>query len=86
MAKQVNLYEAKTHLSRLVEEAARGAEIIIAKNDKPVACLVALAKPKRLKKQKLGASNRRFIEAVPRAIADAEIAKDFEDSALWPAT
>jgi prevent-host-death family protein len=27
----VNLYEAKTHLSTLVEEAAAGAEIIIAK-------------------------------------------------------
>jgi len=46
----------------------------------------SLAKPKGLKKRKLGASNHRFIEAVPRAIADAEIAKDFEDSALWPAT
>lgn len=82
MSKQVNLYEAKTHLSRLVDEAAKGNEIVIAKNDKPVARLVALAKPKRLKKRKLGASNHRFIEATPRAIADAEIAKDFEDSKL----
>jgi antitoxin (DNA-binding transcriptional repressor) of toxin-antitoxin stability system len=31
MAKQVNLYEAKTNLSRLVDEAAEGKEIIIAK-------------------------------------------------------
>lgn len=86
MGKHVNLYEAKTHLSRLVDEAAKGNEIIIAKNDKPVARLVALAKPKRLKKRKLGASNHRFIEAVPRATADAEIAKDFENSKLWPDT
>ena len=77
MVKQVNLYEAKTQLSRLVEEAAKGEEIIIAKNDKPVARLVALDKPKKLKKRKLGASNHRFIEVVPREIADAEIAKDF---------
>jgi antitoxin (DNA-binding transcriptional repressor) of toxin-antitoxin stability system len=31
MAKTVNLYEAKTSLSRLVEQAARGQEIVIAK-------------------------------------------------------
>jgi prevent-host-death family protein len=37
---QVNLHEAKTHLSRLVERAARGEEIIIAKSGKPVAKLV----------------------------------------------
>jgi prevent-host-death family protein len=41
--KQVNLYAAKTDLSALVEEAAAGEEIIIAKNGKPRAKLVALA-------------------------------------------
>ena len=40
--KQVNLYEAKTDLSALVEQAAAGEEIIIAKNGKPKAKLVAL--------------------------------------------
>lgn len=35
-----NLYEAKAHLSSLVEEAAAGAEIIIAKAGKPRAKLV----------------------------------------------
>ena len=39
----VNLYEAKTHLSALVEEAARGREIIIAKSGRPKARLVPLA-------------------------------------------
>src|SRR5438309_697288 len=37
MGKQVNLYEAKTQLSRLVEEAAGGDTFIIAKNGKPMA-------------------------------------------------
>jgi prevent-host-death family protein len=37
--KQVSLYEAKTHLSRLVDEAAAGEEIVIAKNGKPMARL-----------------------------------------------
>ncbi|HMN86170.1 MAG TPA: type II toxin-antitoxin system prevent-host-death family antitoxin [Bauldia sp.] len=40
MAKTVNLYEAKTQLSRLVEEAAAGEEIVIAKNGVAKAKLV----------------------------------------------
>lgn len=38
--KSTNIHEAKTHLSRLVERAARGEEIIIAKAGKPMAKLV----------------------------------------------
>jgi prevent-host-death family protein len=37
----VNLYEAKTNLSKLVERAAAGEEIVIAKAGKPKARLVA---------------------------------------------
>lgn len=48
--KQVNIHEAKTHLSRLVEEAAGGEEILIAKAGKPVARLVALAQEGRRRK------------------------------------
>jgi prevent-host-death family protein len=43
--KTVNIHAAKTHLSSLVEEAAAGEEIIIAKAGKPVARLVAVEKP-----------------------------------------
>jgi prevent-host-death family protein len=50
MAKTVNLYEAKTHLSRLIEEAAAGEEIIIAKGGTPKARLVALPAAKRARK------------------------------------
>jgi len=42
MSETVNLYEAKTHLSELVERAAGGEEIIIAKAGKPKARLVPL--------------------------------------------
>ena len=38
--KMVNIHEAKTHLSRLVEEAAEGKEIVIAKAGHPRARLV----------------------------------------------
>lgn len=40
--RQINIHEAKTHLSRLVEDAARGDEIVIAKAGKPVARLVGI--------------------------------------------
>jgi prevent-host-death family protein len=45
----VNIHAAKTNLSRLVDEAAAGQEIIIARAGKPVARLVALApeRPRR---------------------------------------
>ena len=39
----VNLYEAKTRLSQLVERAAKGEEIIISKAGRPLARLMPLA-------------------------------------------
>jgi prevent-host-death family protein len=41
----LNIHEAKTHFSRLVDEAASGSAVIIAKAGKPVAKLVALDAP-----------------------------------------
>jgi prevent-host-death family protein len=48
----VSLYEAKTRLSELVEQAAQGREITIAKSGKPKARLVPLARKdtRRLRK------------------------------------
>lgn len=40
MSETVNIYKAKTHLSRLVDRAAQGEEIVIAKAGKPRAKLV----------------------------------------------
>ena len=50
MASTFNLYDAKTRLSELVERAAAGEEIVIAKNGKPLAKLGPLPtqKPSRL--------------------------------------
>ena len=39
---QVNIHEAKTHLSKLIQEVIAGEDVIIAKGNKPVAKLVAL--------------------------------------------
>ena len=49
MGHTVNLYEAKTKLSSLVEEAAAGAEIVIAKAGKPLAKLVPVRQVRRRK-------------------------------------
>ena len=39
----VNIHEAKTHLSRLVDEAAKGNAFIIAKSGKPMVKVLPLA-------------------------------------------
>ncbi len=39
---QVSVHEAKTHLSRLLHDVECGEEVIIARNGKPVAKLVAM--------------------------------------------
>jgi prevent-host-death family protein len=49
MAKTVNLHAAKTHLSRLVDEAVGGEEIVIAKAGKPMVRLVPVRPTRRRK-------------------------------------
>lgn len=51
--RQVNIHEAKTHLSRLVDQAANGEPFVIAKAGKPLVKVVPIdpgtgAKPQRL--------------------------------------
>ena len=42
MSTTVNVHEAKTHLSRLLNRVASGEEIVIARGGKPIAALVPL--------------------------------------------
>jgi prevent-host-death family protein len=56
-----NMHDAKSNLSRLVEQAAAGREIIIARDGKPAARLVALDGGRR--PVRLGLATGRF--AVP---------------------
>ena len=53
MEHQINIHEAKTQMSKLVDRAQSGEEFIIAKAGKPVARLAPLGKVKR----KLGILN-----------------------------
>lgn len=43
----VNIHEAKTQLSRLIKLAAKGQEIILARDGKPVARLIGFRAPGR---------------------------------------
>lgn len=61
-----NIHEAKTQLSRLVERAAAGDEIIIAKAGKPMAKLIAYKESKQPRKPGLWKGK-------------VEIAADFDD-------
>jgi prevent-host-death family protein len=45
----VNIHDAKTNLSRLLEEVAAGAEVVIARAGKPIARLVPFAAAPRPK-------------------------------------
>jgi prevent-host-death family protein len=50
----VNIHEAKTHLSRLVERAAKGEPFIIAKAGKPMVKVVPLETPEPVAKRRIG--------------------------------
>ncbi|MGC2108681.1 MAG: type II toxin-antitoxin system Phd/YefM family antitoxin [Candidatus Korobacteraceae bacterium] len=72
---EVNIHEAKTHLSRLLERVALGEEVVIAKAGKPVARLVPI-KPERAPRP-LGTGKGDFV--VPDDFNDPmpEFEKDF---------
>lgn len=74
----VNMLEAKTHLSRLVEAVLRGEEVIIANRGKPVVRLVLAepAKPRRKWGALAGLWSEAEIDAAFSPQADAEAAAD----------
>ena len=78
----VNVHAAKTNLSRLLERAEAGEEIVIARAGKPVARLVPYVaeRPKRVFGRLKG-------QIVVHGDFDAEneqIAREFEESVLFP--
>jgi prevent-host-death family protein len=71
---EVNIHEAKTHLSRLLERVAVGEELVIATAGKPVAKLVPIKSSRP--KFKLGSAKGEFAvpddfnEPLPKEIED----------------
>ena len=78
---EVNVHEAKTHFSKLLERVALGEEIIIAKAGKPVAKLVALEQPKT---RIFGSAKGEFVVPDDFNEADTEIEKLFYEGELFP--
>lgn len=74
----VNMLDAKTRLSQLVEAVESGAEaeILIARNGRPAARLVSLAKPTAAHPQ-LGVARGRFAAPADPTADDAAIAALF---------
>jgi prevent-host-death family protein len=69
MATTVNIHEAKTHLSRLVEQAAKGHEFVIAKAGKPMVRVVPIEPPP---------AKRRLGMLAGKGTIRLDVKKDFE--------
>lgn len=78
----VNVHEAKTHLSALLERASAGERIIIARAGKPVAVLGPIAPAAKARKPGLLKGRvhikRNFDSPLPKAVLDAFNAGDVE--------
>ena len=86
--RSINIHEAKTHLSRLVEEAAQGEGFIIAKAGKPMVRVVPLEKPPVDVSKRLGFLKGSGFAAAWNAMdhdaLDKEIEDLFLDSRIMP--
>ena len=69
----VNIHEAKTHLSRLLERVEAGEEIVLARNGKAIARLVPVGRPERRPGGMKGRIRirRDFDAALPESVAKA---------------
>jgi len=77
----VNVHQAKTTLSRLLEEVENGNEVIIGRSGKPVARLVPFKSEKSQKKRPLGKWRIRETSQ-PEPVQSASIAGDDTDIQL----
>jgi prevent-host-death family protein len=82
MTQTVNVHDAKTHLSKLLERAEAGEEIVIARAGRPVARLVPYGndRPKRV----FGRLRGQIVIHGDFDADDEEIAREFEASEIFP--
>ena len=69
---EVNIHEAKTKLSKLIERAVRGEEVIIAKAGRPVVRLVKI-NPKAKRIFGSAAGTIKFVEGWEKPMTDEEL-------------
>jgi prevent-host-death family protein len=75
MATILNIHEAKTHLSKIIDEVAAGREVIIAKAGKPMARIVPLTNVVRPKKFGLLKGKIKVPDDFNKPLEDAELAE-----------
>jgi prevent-host-death family protein len=75
----VNIHEAKTHLSRLIEKVERGEEVVVARAGTPVVKLVLVRRDRR--PRRLGLLAGKVVIHPGFDEYDEEIAAAFEDGA-----
>jgi prevent-host-death family protein len=81
---QVNMHEAKTHLSRLVERVEGGEEIVISRAGKPAAKLVPIVQAKPGKRKLGGWEGMKMPSDEEWERMDKEIEEMFEESTIIP--
>lgn len=75
----INMHDAKTHLSQLVDKAAKGEPFIIAKAGKPVARVTAVDAPEPGKVRRLGfLKGQMQVPADFDRLGETDIADSFE--------
>jgi prevent-host-death family protein len=68
---KINIHQAKTHLSRLVEDVANGNEVLIAKGGRPMAKLVPLGRDDSPRRPGLMRGKLRIADQFDRSLESA---------------
>ncbi|HEY1646930.1 MAG TPA: type II toxin-antitoxin system Phd/YefM family antitoxin [Terracidiphilus sp.] len=79
----VNIFEAKTQLSKLIERVERGEDVIIARAGKPVARLTGL-KPEKRKIRYGGLKGKIWVADDFDAPLPDEVLAEFENGPIFP--
>jgi prevent-host-death family protein len=82
--RQINVHEAKTHFSKLLEQVEQGEEIIVARAGKPVVRMIRYQPDKTLKRKPGRLKGKIVIH--PGFFEDSDIAGEFLNGELFPKT
>ena len=82
--RSVNIHHAKTHLSQLVEEAARGEAFVIAKAGRPMVKVVPIVPEEHPRRRLIGSMQGEFALTEEFDSMDAEIERLFNYDPIEP--
>ncbi|MGD0735421.1 MAG: type II toxin-antitoxin system prevent-host-death family antitoxin [Terracidiphilus sp.] len=82
----INIHQAKTHLSRLVDEAEQGEPFIIAKAGKPKVMVTPITRPHEPKQRRIGFMKGMFTLPENYEQVDQELDKEIANLMLGEAS